>query len=166
MEKQSVEGEVTHGAIRTLPHLLQFEFLYPGFIRSDGCAFDSDVVLEDGLGRVDRDLVVGLEIRETTSAPGSGSVRAQFYAGETEGTYGVSGLKSEVVVLDVEVEVWKNELQWISFGTCAHIAARESPKPGRTSSRIFFQMILVISSPSSSTTGFATAIFVSGGRNT
>jgi hypothetical protein len=42
--------------------------------------------------------------------------------------------------------------------------ASRNPTVTRTSSRIFFQMILVISSPSSSTTGFATAIFVSGGH--
>ena len=36
------------------------EFLHPGLVRRDGCAFDSDVVLLDGLGGVDRDLVVGL----------------------------------------------------------------------------------------------------------
>ena len=41
---------------------------------------------------------------------------------------------------------------------------RKSGVVERTSSRIFFQMILVISSPSSSTTGFATAIFVPGIR--
>lgn len=37
------------------------EFLHPGLVWRDGCAFDSDVVLLDGLGGVDRDLVVGLE---------------------------------------------------------------------------------------------------------
>ena len=55
-----VGREVTHGAVRTLPHLLQFEFLHPSLVWRDGSAFDPDVVLLDGLRRVDRDLVVGL----------------------------------------------------------------------------------------------------------
>lgn len=44
------------------------------------------------------------------------------------GTYSVSGLESEVVVLDVEVEVRKDELQRVSFGIRAHITARESER--------------------------------------
>lgn len=51
---------VAHGAVRTLPHLLQLEFLHPGLVWGDSCAFDSDIVLLDGFRRVDRDLVAGL----------------------------------------------------------------------------------------------------------
>lgn len=50
----------TYGAIGRAPHLLQFEFLDPRLIRRDGCALDTDVVLEDRFGRLDRHLVVGL----------------------------------------------------------------------------------------------------------
>lgn len=49
--------------------------------------------------------------------------------GEAAGTYGVPGLESEVVVLDVEVEVWKDELQITLFGICAHIR-RGNPESG------------------------------------
>ena len=117
IEKKNVIGEITHSAVRALPHLLQLEFLHSGLIRSDGRALDSDVVLQDGLGGVDRDLVVGLTTRETTSVPERGNIREQRAAG----TYGVSGLESEVVVLDVEVEVRKDELRCISFDNRAHI---------------------------------------------
>jgi hypothetical protein len=47
---------MTDGTVRAPPHLLQLEF----FVRGDSSAFDTDVVLLDGLGRVDGDLVVGL----------------------------------------------------------------------------------------------------------
>ena len=96
-----VAEDVTHGAVGTLPHLLQFEFLYPGLVWGDGSAFDSDVVLLDGLRRVDRDLVVGLR----------GNDVRPWKREKRRGTYGVSGLESEVVVLDVEVEIRKDELQ-------------------------------------------------------
>ena len=67
----------THGAVGALPHLFQFEFLHPGLVRGDGGTFDSDVVLLDGLRRVDRDLVVCL---------GQAGKRRQFpNAGETMG---------------------------------------------------------------------------------
>ena len=48
------------------------------------------------------------------------------YTGQTTGTYGISELESEVIVLDVEVEVWKDELQRVSFSACVHITVRES----------------------------------------
>jgi hypothetical protein len=78
----------------------------------------------DGLGRVDRDLVAGLVRRETTSVVGHGSFRVQLRQ-----TYSVSGLESEVVVLDVKVEVGENKLQCMSFGVCAHITAGNPPEP-------------------------------------
>lgn len=63
-------GRVTYRSVRALPHLLQIEFLHPGLVRGDGSTFDSDVIFQDGLGGVDRDLVVGLAKPETTSVPG------------------------------------------------------------------------------------------------
>jgi hypothetical protein len=42
-----------------LPHLLQVEFLHAVFIGRDRRALDADAVLLDGVGGVDRDLVVG-----------------------------------------------------------------------------------------------------------
>jgi hypothetical protein len=52
---------MTDGTVRAPPHLLQLEFFYTSFVRGDSSALDTDVVLLDGLGRVDGDLVVGLE---------------------------------------------------------------------------------------------------------
>jgi hypothetical protein len=52
---------MTDGTVRAPPHLLQLEFFYSSFVRGDSSAFDTDVVLLDGLGRVDGDLVVGLK---------------------------------------------------------------------------------------------------------
>ena len=51
---------MTDGTVRAPPHLLQLEFFYSGLVRGDGSALDTNVVLLDGLGRVDGDLVVGL----------------------------------------------------------------------------------------------------------
>jgi hypothetical protein len=52
---------MTNGTVRAPPHLLQLEFFYSSLVRGDSSALDADVVLLDGLGRVDGDLVVGLE---------------------------------------------------------------------------------------------------------
>lgn len=52
---------MTDSTVRAPPHLLQLELLYSSFVRGDGSALDADVVLLDGLGRVDGDLVVGLK---------------------------------------------------------------------------------------------------------
>jgi len=43
-------GASTYGAIGRAPHLLQLEFLHPRLIWRDGCALNTDVVLEDRLG--------------------------------------------------------------------------------------------------------------------
>ena len=93
---------MTYGAVRTLPHLLQIEFLHSCFVWRDSCAFDSDIVLLYSLGGVDRDLVICLVKRVTTSVPGCGMARLG------EGTYGVPGLESKVVILDIEVKVGEN----------------------------------------------------------
>src|SRR5690606_34275298 len=74
--------DVTDGAVRRLPHLLEAEFLHPRFIRRDGGAFYADAVLLDGVRRVDRDLVVGA----------------------------VPVLDAEVVVLEIHIKVGVDEL--------------------------------------------------------
>ncbi len=51
--------DIADGAVGRFIHLLEAEFLNPGFIRGDGSAFDADAVLLDGFRRVDGDLVVG-----------------------------------------------------------------------------------------------------------
>jgi hypothetical protein len=89
------------------PHLLQVEFLDARLVGRDGGALDAHAVLLDRVGRVDRDLVVGL----------------------------VAVLDAEVVVLQVDVEVRQDQLLAMNC-----------------------QMMRVISSPSSSTTGFFTLI--------
>ena len=67
----------------------------------------------------------------------------------------VARLQSQVIVLDVQVHVRQDELE--KSNTSARCTA--NVERDRTSSLIFFQMMRVISSPSSSTTGFFTAIF-------
>ena len=80
------------------------EFLHSCFIWGDGCTFDSDIIFLDSLGGVDRDLVICLVKRGMTSVPGCGMTRLG------EGTYGIPGLESKVVILDIKVEVGENQL--------------------------------------------------------
>lgn len=67
---------------RTQHTLLELELLNTGFIWGDGGTLDTDRVLLDGLGGINGDLVVGL----------------------------ITILESEIVVLEVDVEVWVDEL--------------------------------------------------------
>jgi len=52
--------DVADGAVRRFPHFLQVKFLHPCLVRGDGGAFDADADLLDGIGGIDRDLIVGL----------------------------------------------------------------------------------------------------------
>jgi hypothetical protein len=80
-EDRAVE-DVADRAVRRPPHLLQPELLDPRLVRRDGGALHGHAVLLRRLGRVDRDLVVGL----------------------------VARLDAEVEVLQVDVEVRKDQL--------------------------------------------------------
>lgn len=62
--------------------LLQLELLDTSLIGGDGCTLDTDGVLLDSLGGIDGDLVVGL----------------------------ITVLKTKIIVLQVDVEVGKDEL--------------------------------------------------------
>lgn len=80
---------------------------------------------------------------------------------------GVAVFETEVVVLDLEVKERQNELLADTHTThalsvdCAdtHTHTCSNAQAGRTFSRMSFQMMRVISSPSSSTTGLSTLIF-------
>jgi hypothetical protein len=52
---------LTDSTVRAPPHLLQLELFHSGLVRGDSSALDTDIVLLDGLGRIDGDLVVGLK---------------------------------------------------------------------------------------------------------
>ena len=132
----------THSTVGTSPHLLEAELLDSGLVRGDLGAFDTDRVLLDSFGRVDGDLVVCLDISEVLLH----RKRAEM------GTYRISRFHAEIVVLEIDVDIGENKL---------FVSVDYTLQEGRgalTSSRIFFQMIRVISSPSSSTTGFLTLI--------
>ena len=62
--------------------LLQLELLHTSLIGSDSSALDTDRVLLDSLGSINGDLVIGL----------------------------IAVLEAEIVVLEVDVEVWVDEL--------------------------------------------------------
>ena len=73
---------VSDGAIRRHPHLLELELLHTLLIGRNGRAFNAHRVLLDGLGGINRDLVIRL----------------------------VSVGQAQVVVLEVDVEVRVDEL--------------------------------------------------------
>ena len=73
---------VADGAVGAFPHLLQVELLHAILVRSDGRAFDAYAILTDGMGGIDRHLVVRL----------------------------VAVFHTKVVVLDVDIQVGKDEL--------------------------------------------------------
>lgn len=57
--------DVAYGAVRALPHLLEVELLHACLIRGDCRALDADFVLENGLCRLDGDLVACLQNRSS-----------------------------------------------------------------------------------------------------
>ena len=50
----------TYSSVWAPPHFLQVELLHAFLIGGDGRALDTDMVLQDGIGCVDGNLVVGL----------------------------------------------------------------------------------------------------------
>jgi uncharacterized protein (DUF983 family) len=73
---------IADGAVGRQPHLLELELLHSLLIWCDGCALDTNRVLLDGLGSIESHLVVGL----------------------------VTVFQAKIVVLEVDVEVWVDEL--------------------------------------------------------
>jgi hypothetical protein len=73
---------VTDGTVGRQPHLLELELLDALLVGCDGRALDTDRVLLDGLGGIERDLVVRL----------------------------IAVGQAEIVVLEVDVEVRVDEL--------------------------------------------------------
>jgi len=50
----------TYGTVRAPPHLLEMELFHPFFVRRNGCAFDTDLMFEDGICRIYSNLVICL----------------------------------------------------------------------------------------------------------
>ena len=123
---------VSDGTVGRQPHLLELEFLDTLLIWRDCCALDTDRVLIDSLGSIEGYLVVGL----------------------------VTVFQAKIVVLEVDVEVGVDELAKSVSVVSARLFVFLLGGLGRTLSLMDCQMILVISSPSSSTTGFLTFIFL------
>ncbi len=73
--------DVADGAVWRLPHLLQAELFNTGFVWSDRRALDADAVLQDGIGRVNGDLIISC----------------------------IAVLNAEVVVLQVDIEVLQDQ---------------------------------------------------------
>lgn len=73
---------ISDGTIRTFPHVLKIKFLDSGFIGSDGCAFDTDFALFDGVGCINSDLIIG----------------------------SISVLDTKIKVFDVKIQEWEDEL--------------------------------------------------------
>ena len=74
---------VSNGAVRTLPHLLETELLDPAFIRSDGSALNTNLALLNSLCSINCNLIVSC----------------------------ISALDRQVEVLGVNINVWENVLQ-------------------------------------------------------
>jgi len=51
----------TYSSVGASPHFLQVKLLHAFLVGGDSCALDTDMVLQDGIGCVDGDLVVGLQ---------------------------------------------------------------------------------------------------------
>jgi hypothetical protein len=172
----------TYGAIGRAPHLPQLELFDARLVRRDGRALDADVVLEDRLGRLDRHPVIGLRGVAATQKRQKKSHRSNVNwvrgkgRAEANETDRIAMLETQIVVLDVKLHVREDELsrtpQRRNAVNCNGRGVRKPKRsafstssrekggrPRRTCSRMFLHIIRVISSPSSSTTGFFTTIF-------
>ena len=79
--------DISDGSVWRAPHLFQAEFFNSSLVRSDGCTFDAYVVLFNGLRRVNRYLVICV----------------------------VTMFNPKIEVLDIEIQVGKNELVFDEF---------------------------------------------------
>ncbi len=57
--KDCTTQNVTNGTVRAEPHLLKLEFFNSLFIRGDGGTLDTNLVLLNGVGSINGDLVIG-----------------------------------------------------------------------------------------------------------
>jgi hypothetical protein len=59
LSEDSTVQDITNGSIGRLPHLFKLELSNAFLIRSNGCTFDTNLVLLDCVGRLNGDLVIG-----------------------------------------------------------------------------------------------------------
>ena len=78
-----------HVGLKLALDLLEFELLNSGFIRDDGAALHFNLVLLDRLSILEGDLVIS----------------------------GISAFDAQVVVLDIDVKEWKDQLFQISYNS-------------------------------------------------
>ena len=81
LAKHHAIQNVADSSVRRLPHLLQIEFFYTGFVWGDGCTLHSNAMLQNGMCRVDGYLIV----------------------------CGITIFDAQVVVLKIDIEIRKNE---------------------------------------------------------
>ena len=116
---------VTDSTVGREPHFLEVEFLHTRLVGRDGGALDTDLELLDSLCSLSGHLVFS----------------------------GITVLNTEVIILEVNVEVREDQLVSVS----THVLADDLPDDTLVS-----KSRTVISSPSSSTTGLSTLIFWNG----
>ena len=80
-EDRAVQN-VAQSSVRAAIHTLKAEFLHPSLVRSDGRAFHPDAIQSDGVGRINRHLIIGLI--------------AVFY--------------SQIIIFQIDIEIGKDEL--------------------------------------------------------
>lgn len=78
---------ISDGAIRTFPHLLQLELLHSRLIRGNRCTFNSHFTLFDSIGSVDGNLVIS----------------------------SITMFNPEIKIFDVDVKEWQNQLVLYCF---------------------------------------------------
>ena len=82
LTENDTSNNITESSVGRLPHLLQIEFLDSSFVRSDSSTFDTNFAGFDGRCSVDGYLVIS----------------------------GITVFDTQVVVLDVEVQMGEDEL--------------------------------------------------------
>jgi hypothetical protein len=87
LTKHSTSKDISNGAIRRLPHLLELELFNSGLIRRDSGALNPNIVLPNGIRSIHSNLVIGF----------------------------VTVLHSQIIVLDVKINKWQDQLTKFSF---------------------------------------------------